>query len=307
MVKHTKDSDDNRIVHIYESIKEFLDHIKDGADRKGASHYGEFDNGYGRDEEFYANWTGTKSFAEALQLQATGWHQSRPKVDAILEPLREKLADKLGYVSERFHDVIGYEPDIDRLLAGEMECMYDDLFVEAPSNGRVYTLLVSGAVNSHVSAETLMKRGAAIVALVEAFQMVGSDVEIWVEDSFRARGTNKSKGRTFTSLVRIHRAGENLDIDSIMFPLAHPSWFRRFGFAEAESLPRTVREEFGFVLGGGYGQAADLCVMDIVEPTFTITKGGESNDTRKMDSDPLAFILDTLKAQGAFHDDEWGS
>lgn len=300
-MKYVKEDSDPRIVQIFESTQEFIAAVSKGADKNGASHedYDWFEKG----------WAGTKTFKEAVELARTGWHEARPSVDAILNPLREKLADKLSVVTERFHDIQGYEPDIDRFVAGELECMYEDLFVEAPTNGKVYTLLISGAVNCTVSAETLKRRGTAIVALVEAFQMVGTDVEIWLETSFKPpRYDTKDEERSYTALTKIHAAGTNLDIDEIMMPLAHPAWFRRLCFAIAEAQSPAVREEFGFHQGRGYGRAADLRVMDIVEPTFTLTKGGESADTRKMDSDPLGFILDTLRAQGAFDDtDEWGS
>ena len=299
--KFIPEKDDKRIVHIYESIGDMIAHADKHRDKGDAAS--------GRPETGNTPWSGVKSWQEAMGLAADGWHDTRPAVDAVLNPLRESLAEKLSLVSERAHDICGYEPDIDRFIAGELECMYDDTFTMAPKEGKVYTLLVSGAVNSDVSPETLMKRGVAIVALVEAFQMVGSEVEIWVEDSFTPNNSQRVEGRSFSTLCRIHRAGDVLDVDGIMFPLAHPAWFRRFVFAECETVGQGVREEFGFHLGGGYGRAADLRVSDIVEPTFTLTKGGESRHTRKMDSDPLGFILDTLRDQGAFDDkaDHWGN
>lgn len=298
---------DMRIVHIYENLSDYVDHVSKNRDKSDMGASGRDYGGLGR--EGGMPWNGTSTFQEAVQLATHGWAEARPSVDAVLNPLREALAEKLSIVAERAHDITGHEPDIDRFLAGELECMYDDPFVEAPANGRVYRLLVSGAVNSGVSPETLKARGIAIVALVEAFQMVGSEVEIWMEDSYKPGWGDNPKGwKSFTTLVRIHAAGEVLDIDSIMFPLAHPAWFRRFSFAECESLPTDVRKAFGFHSGSGYGQAADLRVNDLVDPTFTLTKGGEGRQSAKMDDDPLGFILETLKGQGAFDEDadHWG-
>lgn len=294
-MEYTRKPGDNRIVKIFENIGDYLEYVNKGSDRtgRGASQRPDSEDG----------WTGTKSFAAAVALQREGWHQSRPKVDALLEPLREKLADRLGIVSERSHDIIGYEPDIDRFLAGELECMFEDVFVEAPKMGKVHTLLISGVVNAYVTADELMKRGVAIVALVEAFQMVGTDLEIWLEDSY---GSPDGK-RTFTTLVRLHQAGQNLDIDQIMFPLAHPSWLRRFSFAACEANEQSVRKQFGFYYGHGYGRAKDFLVNDIVNPNFTMSKGGSMKNGHKLDSDPLGFILQTLKDQGVFQDeDDWG-
>lgn len=282
---------DKHKIYTYDSIKDFVKHCDTNRDRTG--------RGTSSDTT-RPDWAGSKNWGEAYDLAVNGWQAKRPTVNAILDPLREMLADKLSIVTERQHDMVGYEPDIDRFLAGELECMFEDVFVEAPKQGKVYRVLVSGSVSGFVSGETLLKRGIAILALIEAFQMVGSDLEVWTEFSSEGRD-----GHIATVLVKLHAAGSMLDINSVMFPLAHPSWLRRFFFAALEALPN--RADFSAYEGGGYGRPRDLLGVDVIDPTFTLTKGGESTQTRQMDKDPLGFVLDTLKAQGAFRDDEFGN
>lgn len=273
----------NHTVRRFDSIDGYLRHVTKAHNPKGESCVSDPD------------WAGTASFDAAINLCRHGWNTVRPQVEAQLEPLREKLADVLDTAIIRIHDIVGGEPDIDRYLAGELECMWDDFHVEAPHNGKVFTVLISDAVNSTVDGPTLLRRGAAILALVEAFQILGYDLEIWMETSTHQTDTAVS------ALVRIHAAGEPLDINTIMFPLANPSWLRRFFFATCEGEPQPTRQALGvFPDGFGYGAAADLLCADMIPNlSFTLTKGGSTFDKR-IDTDPVAWVLDTLKAQGVY-------
>jgi hypothetical protein len=275
----------NHIVHKYDDIPSFLTAVQSRRDPAGAS--GQNHGGF----HFH------ESLEQALQMCRQGWHTERPKVDAILNPLRARLADRIDIVPERMHDLVGYEPDIDRYLDGEMECMWEDTMVEAPRMGKVYTLLLSGSVSAHVDTDTVIKRGVAIIGLVEAFQMCGAELEIWVENSCTS-GT----GGQWSSLVRVCRAGENVDIDTLMFPLGNPDWQRRFSFAVREGESDAIRRQFGFTPSGGYGSTADLLCTQIVGPSFTLSKGGTATatSTTLLDSDPVAWILSTLEAQGVY-------
>lgn len=273
------------IVHKYDDIASFLAAVASRRDASGAS--SDFSYGFHLHE----------SLEQAMSVCRDGWSTERPKVDAMLTPLREKLSDRIDIVSNRVHDLVGYEPDIDRFLDGEMECMWEDMMTEAPRTGNVYTLLLSGSVSSAVSVETVLKRGVAIIGLVEAFQMCGAELEIWVENSCTSGGYSED---SWSSLVRVCRAGENPDINTLMFPLGNPDWQRRFSFGLREGEPQDVRRKFGFTRGGGYGSTADLLCVDIVNPSFTLSKGGTATNTRLLDTDPVAWILATLEAQGVY-------
>lgn len=284
----------NHLVRRYDSITEFVAAATHKRHKDMSSSCEEI-KGYGE-----GGWYGTKSFEEARELCLGGWDTARPKVDALLTPLREQMADILDTVPVRIHDMIGAEPDIDRYLSGEIDCMWDDFHVEMPKNGKVFTVLISDAVNSGVSGDTLLKRGTAILALVEAFQILGYDLELWIESSVKL-WSKPAPGSPypgeFSTLVRIHRAGDVLDINTLMFPLANPSWFRRFTFGHMEGENDAFRQAFR--VPGGYGQAADLRCVDLMEPSFVLTKGGEGHD-RTMDNDPVAWVLKTLEAQGVY-------
>ena len=282
-----------RYIHKHLSMHDFVESAKSRADHEGASH--KTDDG---------EWSGTKTFDQAVHLATHGWSDIRPKVDVMLEPIRERLAEKLDVVPERHHDLIGYEPDIDRYLAGEVECMWEDMLTEAPRNGRVHILHISGCVPWFISAETLAKRGAALVALCEAFTICGAELEIWCESSVEAwggYGKYGGEGDQWSSLIRVQRAGDPLDVNNLMYPLAHPSFLRRLVFAEMEGEMGHVRDKFGFREHGGYGRVADFLVSDQIEASFQMSRGGkEMGEGSIMDRDPVQWVLNTLEAQGVW-------
>jgi len=271
----------------FDSMDEFLTESKKKHDPKGASSKPKDKYGGG----FY----NSASYDEAWQLAYDGWTTVRPKVDQTLEGVREKLKDLINPVETRVHDIIGYEPDIDRFVSGEIECMWDSMMIEAPHAGRVFTVLLDNSLSSSQDKDEILKRGAAVIALIEAFQMFGFELEIWVEHTVSDWGSD-----FHTTLVRVNRAGDRPDINAIMFPLGNPDWLRRLIFGLEEGEPSQVKSKFRFNGGGGYGcprQGAHM--TDRVGASIAISL--EAPDGR-MVSDAVAWILDQLRAQGVVND-----
>ena len=237
-----------------------------------------------------SHYNSTKSLAEAHKLAMHGWHDSRSQVDGHLEPLRESLGTLLDTETVRFHDMVGYEPDIDRFIAGEMECMWDDMMVEAPKEGKVFRLLVDCSMAWTNEASDILKRGAVLCALVEAYSMLGLQLEVWCESTVRGYET-KDYG---TMLTKINSAGDPIDIDSMMFALGHPDYNRRLQWSVGEQLA-PWNNQFGF--GTYYGLNLNGAHMaDYVEASAVVSLDGNSAMTR----DSLGWILDQLEAQGVW-------
>lgn len=235
----------------------------------------------------------TESVDEAYLLATDGWHDIRSRVDAHLVPLREKLGEVLEVVRERIYDVTGGEPCIDRYLDDELECMVDDLFEETPKTGKVFTIVLDSTLVCYNSADDVLKRGATLCALVEAFDMLGFQLEIWGEWTYRGE-THKELA---SILTRFNHAGEPLDVDTLMFAVGNPDWFRRLGFALGENLP-VLRNTYGFN-GRYYGYqkngvhfAERVCASSVVS-----LEGGQ-----RMVTDPVEWILEQLRIQGVVDD-----
>lgn len=244
-----------------------------------------------RDSYGGEDWHGTASYEEAFQLCEDGWSEARRGVDTILTPLRDRLADKLANVTERHHDLVGYEPDIDRFVSGEMECMWDDRVVPQPTKGKVVTLLVQATFTGANDPEAIKAQGAAIIALVEAMELCGFELDIWVENSTRQDNDEHSPQVSYhTVLTHAHRAGELFDINGFMFALGHPSWLRRIIFGIMEGFPGLEPS--------GYGQVVSSLAFDRVNPSMELKLGDAwSKDAKR---DPFQWVLDQLIAQGVY-------
>lgn len=246
------------------------------------------------DRTGYAHYNLTENLQAAADLAIDGWHDIRSKVDGYLEPMREKLGNILSTETVRIHDMIGVEPDIDRYIMGEIECMMDDMMVEAPKNGNVFTMIVDVSMTWDNSAEDIAKRGATLCALVESFIMLGYQLELWSE--FTVRGNDPARKDLATCLVRINKAGEPIDIDCMMFALGHPDYGRRvlWGWGEGTEI---TRENMGFD-GSYYGYHKNGAhFIDRVGASTSVSLDGNRDMTR----DPIKWITDQLEMQGIFN------
>lgn len=275
----------NYILWQYDSVQEFADEALANPDKQTSNRPKQYD------------YNATDSFQEAYDLLVGGWKAARVQVDGYMDELREHLSDILGQETERYHDLIGYEPDIDRFVAGELECMWDDRVIELPKQGKVFRLLVDCSMSWDNTEEEILQRGAVLCCLVEAFVMLGFELELWVEQTIMPSWGGDGGGFDYASeLVRINKAGEPLDINTMMFPIGHPDWLRRIIFS-VEEFHEETRTKFGCHSGGGYGLVVRKAHhAERVNASAVVSLDGN----RAMTSDPVKWVLDQLRFQGVW-------
>ncbi len=273
----------------FDSIDDLLAHAKTAWNPKGI-------NAGGRSSFF-----DSATFDEAWNRAHDGWDTVRDRVEQTLEPLREQLRDLIDPVNTRVHDMIGYEPDIDRFVSGEIECMFDDMMIEAPHAGKVFTVLLDNSVSWAANKNAVIKTGAVVIALIEAFQMFGFELEIYVESTMSRNNSNNDEPEFLSYVTRVARAGERPDINAIMFPLANPDWCRRFLFGMLEGETPGMRKAYGaFPEGSGSGIHGNGCHHG--ERLGASIELSLQRPDYRMDSDPVAFIIAQLQMQGVVAD-----
>lgn len=273
--------DSRSMYHLWE-----FDHVRDVVALAATNEAPEVSN------DWDGNMNLTKDLGEAIDMFRDGWHDIRDMVDGTLEPLREELGRILSVETVRVHDMCGFEPDIDRYLAGELECMWDDMMVEAPKDGKVFRMLVDCSMTWNNRPADIAKRGAALCALVEACIILGFQMEIWVEHTVKS----PTKEEWGTVLAKVCEAGEPMDIDTTMFVIGHPDFNRRILWATGE-LDDVRRETFGFRRGSCYGYCRQGShYADKVGASVVVTLDGNNVLTYK----PMDWILDQLEAQGIY-------
>lgn len=247
-----------------------------------------------RDETGYRKgWAGCATFGEAATLARKGWSVGRDESERIGEAVRAQVTDALPPANVAYHDVSGACVDVGAFLTGVPECMID--FRTDEVRAPVVTILINGTVSAAVSADRIVKRGIAITALVEALAILQRSCVIFSE-------VTVTSGRDVVSiLTNLKGASDALDIDAVMFGIAHPAMLRRLYFGAYENTcPAAMQNRIGF----GYGCPGRLTRTDEVGATVVIDPIASSVEVDKMENDPAQWVIDTLHKIGALNNDD---
>jgi len=233
------------------------------------------------------SWAGSDSLDEACDLGTRGWHEIRPEVDKLINSLDNIISATFGNMFETKFNITGESGDIDRYLIGDPECMIDYVDVPQTRMGRVVRLLVNGTVNCHVSAETIRQRGAMICSLVDIINRMGVGVEVYSEIA------TASGGQYHSMLTKLHDSQQLLDIDNLMFAIAHPSMLRRISFSNMEMSKWGEAKK---IIGKGYGSASNCKLKSHVNADVVIDNF--ESGTGNFEQDGMKFIMSTVTGLG---------
>lgn len=231
-------------------------------------------------------WSGTASFSEALDLARGGWVEGLKRIRPMAA--RVEAAGARGIRWDVVRDVSGAWVDVGEYLRGVPECMVSPVECEAPVAGPIVTLVVAGSASSCVSADSIMRRGAACVSLVDALEAAGRRVEIVLSFAVSSHaGSAKHELR-----VVVKRADMQLSPEVVAFSLAHPASLRRIAFGAWEQEGDDARRYWEFTMSGGYGRPTDTAERgDVYVPTGVTTE---------FESDAAAqrWVVERLREQG---------
>jgi hypothetical protein len=227
-------------------------------------------------------WSGSESLDAAVDLGMVGWHEVRPEVDRMVDQMNEHINMALGDVFQTVMNYEGDSVDMDRYLMNDPECMMDYEMVPSGRMGRVVRVLVNGSCSWRVDSDTIKARGALACALVDTLAKLGVGVEVWLEMATKHRGLH-------SALIMLHSSEERLDIDNLMFAMAHPSMLRRISFSLME---QTQWPDAKQIIGHGYGQPHDLLMGDYVRADVKVDK--LENATGDPIQDGVKYILSTV-------------
>ena len=212
------------------------------------------------------------------------------------ESTRVQPKSKLRFVTE-FHmvstaisfNVCGDSADIDRYLYGDPECMIDYVDVPQARMGRVIRLLVNGSVNSGVTANEILERGVIVCTLIDVLNRMNVGVEVYLENCTKVGDDRHS------ILVHLHSSEQLLDVNNLMFALAHPSMLRRISFSVMEKSKWRHAAKIS-QKGGGYGQSSSCQLdkhlqADVVMQNFEFGSGDFADNA-------MAYVMSTVQGLG---------
>jgi hypothetical protein len=239
------------------------------------------------DKRGNGDWAGSDSLDDACDLGTRGWHEIRPEVDKLINSLDNVISATFGNMFETKFNITGDSGDIDRYLVGDPECMIDYVDVPQTRMGRVVRLLINGTVNATVSAETIRQRGAMVCSLVDIINRLGIGVEVFSEIATR------SGGKYHSMLTKLHDSQQLLDIDNLMFAIAHPSMLRRVSFSNMEMSKWGEAKK---IIGAGYGSASNCTLKSHVDADVVIDNF--ESGTGDFEKDGMKFIMSTITGLG---------
>lgn len=216
-------------------------------------------------EEF----TGTKSFDEAVSLMRNGWSQMADKLNTKLA-VKMKQAQPVARRKQQL-GVAGYQPIVPLYLAGVPTNMMSQIQVKCKS--KVVNITKSVSYNCKVTTDTIIEESVKTLQIVRQLEATGYRVNLNV-----AFGSEKY-GTSLYAKVRIKSANEKLNISKVAFPLVHPSMLRRLMVRYVEVCPATTMD---FV--GGYGVPVSYDSMKKQYPGDIILPAIYSSDVNKIKS-----------------------
>lgn len=241
-------------------------------------------------------WDFGASFDASVALAERGWPEGMTRVRPLEAALTAKLASHMERV-EWHPDTTGHVLDVAAYVSGEPEHWYVPTYTVSPSAGQAVRIVFNAATSAAISAEVMAARGAALCALIQAFGVAGRPVR--VEACIAIRGGDRTHHAETRICVKDFDAA--LDMDRLVFALAHPAMLRRLWFGAAEGWPEPARRAFS--IGQIYGWPAE--VTDKGDVYVGEAMLGEPQWTNARDA--LTWVERTLRKQGVALRDHGGA
>ncbi len=173
-------------------------------------------------------WSGTSNFDEACQLALRGWPEGREHAERYLIAIESIIGMKTFMPTPEF-SVHGGGVDVGRFMGSDPECMVSRKPEERDAPSRIVTIVFNAAISGSESPEVLIQKGAVACAMIDKIESLGLRVECHVTAG--SIGQTKDGARKIELSYLLKKAEEPLELDRIIFALAHPAAFRRLMFS----------------------------------------------------------------------------
>jgi hypothetical protein len=244
------------------------------------------------------------TYTEAIGKTESGCPETLKAVELAVENIRAITAPEQTSAWVTSREVIGDCWDMGAVIAGVPECAisthpYERREDSTIQRDKVLTIALGVCVSAIVTPAAIQRRGAALVALVDALEHFGIRCEVRVEIGSDWKVGSKGKNGAGFSLMSLllKEADQPLEISRLSYCVAHAGFFRRVGFAWMERLqdvtvtygygkPCDIRKHFG-------DEACEDAGIAKVDVNFAADKGSYLNNMSAADWQKyIAKILD---------------
>ena len=194
--------------------------------------------------------TGTKTFNEAMGMLENGWYEEAKKIEKELSVEKRNVfeKDEVKFIQS----VAGFHPIVPNYLIGLPNSMVSSKIVAKKQ--KVVTLNLSISFSAIVSAKEIEEVCIKALRIVKSIEAKGCRVNFNV--FFASKEPDYATGhmRYSTIKLRVKNANERLNVSKVCFPVVHPSMLRRIFFRVVEICPIFTRE---FTYGYGVAMSND--------------------------------------------------
>lgn len=228
------------------------------------------------------DWVGDiASRDQARDLAVTGWADKRPEAEAIIDKVIGETQPLMDDRKQIAASLVGGAVNVPAYLSGRPDSMLMHRRTRKITTRRVLSVLVDAGANSNGTSEQMLRRSAAIGALMEVVQRLGLSLSIDLTSPIKDNTWNHNV------VLRLHPAGGHFDLDTMMFCLGHPAFHRYLWFSH--------RHADG--VGSGMGRSVDI-PSELAEQYDLVVRRDEHVDGVLAGNDPLAWVRDSLVKLG---------
>ncbi len=174
------------------------------------------------------DWNGVRSWDEGVSLASRGWADGMAHVRSVSLPAVKQLVARRPVGNTWGWDVTGADYDTGEYLSGVPECCQTPTVEDQKP---VVRLMVNLTTSRGCPQEIITMRGAGVVALTLALQASG-----YVVDVSGLVGVAPDYRKSIWYRIPLCDAnGGPLDVDRLVYALAHPSCPRLFGYSLAHA------------------------------------------------------------------------
>lgn len=203
------------------------------------------------DSQHGAQWSGTDTFEEAVELAKRGWPEGVKKIKENVHIIERFIAPKQPRKDLAF-DVRGPGlVDFDRYFQGRPDpfVVTEEREDQAGQSVTIVPILFNISASCGVDVETMYRRGAAVCALIDILEHYKIRCEVKLvakinNSGWRRRGQQGDDMHAF--MCQVKKAEEPLDIDRMAFALCHAATFRRLMFSLMEEHIPDLSPGYGY-------------------------------------------------------------
>ena len=233
----------NVIVEKFDSIGQMLDTIESRPNNSIMKNCNSsIDPDYG--------FTLTHSYDEAVKLFRYGYTEPLKQIKNVLDKkiantqIRNRRIVSTG--------VVGYTPHVPNAILGLPNSMINTTVV--PHKTKAVSIVYAPTGNGGISALDLHKAGIALLSVINTMELNGVRVDLSI-----CPKCSKEDDKEFAiSMVRVKDYREHMDLQKLMFPVVHPSMFRRFGFKWLETCVGLTNSGWAYGYGGTIRSCAEV-------------------------------------------------